>query len=97
MTLDSSQIQTLVNFLTDLFNALQGDTSALEKIASQGASQLTNAGIDITMEDLLKDNNDAVITRAHFAKHLVAAGVVKTKGLEYKSPLPFDEIIYYEA
>ena len=48
MTLDSSQIQTLVDFLTDLFNALQGDTSALEKIASQGASQLTNAGIDIT-------------------------------------------------
>ncbi len=48
MTLDSSQIQTLVDFLTDLFNALQGDTSALENIASQGASQLTNAGIDIT-------------------------------------------------
>lgn len=48
MTLDSSQIQTLVDFLTDLFNALQGDTSALENIASKGASQLTNAGIDIT-------------------------------------------------
>lgn len=48
MTLDSSQIQTLVDFLTNLFNALQGDTSALESIASQGASQLTNAGIDIT-------------------------------------------------
>ena len=27
----------------------------------------------------------------------ISSGVVKTKGLEYKSPLPFDEIIYYEA
>ena len=48
MTLDSAQIQTLVDFLTDLFNALQGDASALESIASKGATQLTNAGIDMT-------------------------------------------------
>lgn len=40
---------------------------------------LRNAGINITMDDLLKDNHEAVITRAHFAKYLVATGVVKTK------------------
>ena len=40
---------------------------------------LHNAGIDICMEDLMEDNDEAVITRAHFAKHLVKIGVVKTK------------------
>lgn len=40
---------------------------------------LQNAGIDISMEDLMEDNDEAVITRAHFAKHLVKTGVTKTK------------------
>lgn len=40
---------------------------------------LQNAGLNITMEDLLDGSNDTVITRAHFAKHLVAIGAVKTK------------------
>lgn len=40
---------------------------------------LRDAGLDITMEDMLKENEDAVITRAHFAKQLVAIGAVKTK------------------
>lgn len=45
----------------------------------QMVENLRNAGLNITFEDLLKDNEDAVITRAHFAKHLVAIGAVKTK------------------
>lgn len=40
---------------------------------------LRDAGLDITLEDMLKENEDAVITRAHFAKQLVAIGAVKTK------------------
>lgn len=40
---------------------------------------LQEAGIPITMETLSEDNNEAVITRAHFANHLVKAGAVKTK------------------
>lgn len=40
---------------------------------------LQNAGIKICMEDLMEDHNEAVITRAHFAKHLLKIGVVRTK------------------
>lgn len=40
---------------------------------------LQNVGIAITIEDLKRENEDTVITRAHFAKHLLETGVVKTK------------------
>lgn len=48
---------------------------------------LADAGIAITMEDLTKENGEAVITRAHFAKHLVETGVVKTKEDAFKKYL----------
>lgn len=35
-------------------------------------------GIQITLEELKEESNDAVITRAHFAKQLVRKGYVKT-------------------
>lgn len=40
---------------------------------------LRDAGIAITIDDLTKDNHETVVTRAHFAKHLLETGVVKTK------------------
>lgn len=40
---------------------------------------LQNAGLDITLEDLLFDAKDTVITRAHFARHLAAKGYVKDR------------------
>lgn len=42
-------------------------------------NNLKNAGLDISMEALTKEYGEAVITRAHFARHLVDIGAVKTK------------------
>lgn len=42
------------------------------------ADNLANAGIDITYEKLLKFCGDAIITRAHFGKYMVARGIVST-------------------
>lgn len=62
-------------FQTFLNTAKEGRLSRNRKMVLN----LQNAGIDISMEDLMEDNDEAVITRAHFAKHLVKIGVVKTK------------------
>lgn len=40
---------------------------------------LQAAGLDITVEDLLFGTGDTVITRAHFARHLLTKGYVKTR------------------
>ncbi|MDF2473064.1 MAG: hypothetical protein K0R21_846 [Anaerocolumna sp.] len=42
------------------------------------ASNLMNAGIDITVEKLRESEGNSVLTRAHFAKYLVEYGYVKT-------------------
>lgn len=42
------------------------------------ADNLANAGIDITYEKLLEFCGDAIITRAHFGKYMVARGIVPT-------------------
>lgn len=42
-------------------------------------ANLQRAGLDITMEDLLFDAKDTVITRAHFARHLIAKGYAKNR------------------
>lgn len=40
---------------------------------------LQKEGFDITMEELIKENPDSVITRAHFARYLVEHGMVKDR------------------
>ena len=42
------------------------------------AQNLRDAGIDISMEQLRKEEGDAVLTRAHFAKFLTSHGYTKT-------------------
>ncbi len=40
---------------------------------------LQNAGLDITLQDLVFDNPNTVITRAHFARHLIDRGYVRSR------------------
>ncbi len=42
-------------------------------------ANLQRAGLDITMDDLLFDAKETVITRAHFARHLIAKGYGKNR------------------
>ncbi len=42
-------------------------------------TNLANAGIDISAEALRKEEGDAVLTRAHFAKYLTSHGYTKNK------------------
>lgn len=46
-----------------------------------------NAGIPLTMEELLHGNPNSVITRAHFARVLVEKGVCKTKNEAFEKYL----------
>lgn len=48
---------------------------------------LNAAGISITLDDLCEDYNESVITRAHFAKHLLKTGVVKTQDEAFRKYL----------
>lgn len=41
-------------------------------------------GIDITLDDLLADNPDSIITRAHFARVLVQKGICKDKNAAFE-------------
>lgn len=41
-------------------------------------------GIDITFEELLADNPDSIITRAHFARVLVQKGICKDKNVAFE-------------
>ncbi len=55
---------------------------------------LQTAGLDITLNDLLFDAGDTVITRAHFARHLLAKGYVKTRDEAFRKYLD-DSTPYY--
>lgn len=46
-------------------------------------------GIQITMEDLVRDNTDTVVTRAHFARILVEKGYVTTVDQAFKRYLQY--------
>lgn len=47
-------------------------------------------GIDITLDDLLADNPDSIITRAHFARVLVQKGICKDKNAAFEHYLGVD-------
>lgn len=55
---------------------------------------LANSGIDISMEALLAVDANAVITRAHFAKHLVQTGAVKDNQEAFSKYLSEDSPYY---
>lgn len=66
---------------------------------------LQQEGFPITMEELLRENPDSVITRAHFAKYLVEHGLVKDRETVFKKYLgdgcrcyvPREKITPFEA
>lgn len=58
------------------------------------ADNLAAAGIDISVEQLYADNPDAVLTRAHFANHLLKHGYVKDKAEAFKKYLGEDTPYY---
>lgn len=55
---------------------------------------LRKAGIDITMEALLKDNPETVITRAHFAKFIIENNYVSAPGEAFTKYLNTDTPYY---
>lgn len=59
--------------------ALSGALKARDIRNERMVKNLQAAGIDITLEDLLFGAGDTVITRAHFARHLLERGYVKTR------------------
>lgn len=58
------------------------------------ASNLQKAGIDITVEKMREVDRDAVLTRAHFAKYMVAHGYVKTNQDAFTKYLNSDSPYY---
>ena len=58
------------------------------------ADNLAAAGIDISVEQLYANNPDAVLTRAHFANHLLKHGYVKDKAEAFKKYLGEDTPYY---
>ncbi|WP_313128412.1 PHP domain-containing protein [Anaerocolumna sp.] len=58
------------------------------------ASNLQRAGIDITVDKMRETEGDAVLTRAHFAKYMVAQGYVKTNQDAFTKYLNSDSPYY---
>lgn len=75
---------------TALSDALKARDIRNEKMVKN----LQNAGIDITIEELLFGTGDTVITRAHFARHLLAHGYVKTREEAFRKYLDSDTPYY---
>lgn len=59
--------------------ALAGALASRDTRNEKMVKNLQAAGLDITLEDLRFGAADTVITRAHFARHLLAKGYVKTR------------------
>ncbi|MBQ9119362.1 MAG: PHP domain-containing protein [Lachnospiraceae bacterium] len=68
----------------DLRGALNAAILARDTRNEKMVQNLQRAGLDITMADLLFDAKDTVITRAHFARHLIAKGYVKDRHEAFK-------------
>lgn len=69
-----------VDYKNDTFlNELDKLKQAREDRNRKMVQNFVNAGIPLTMEELLHGNPNSVITRAHFARVLVEKGICKTK------------------
>lgn len=66
--------ETNEKLLTSLQAAKENRTNRNKKMVHN----LRKEGIDISMETLVKDNPNAILTRAHFAKHMLNYGYVKS-------------------
>lgn len=66
--------ETNESLLTSLQAAKENRMNRNKKMADN----LRNGGIDISMEDLINDNPNAILTRAHFAKHMLKHGYVNS-------------------
>lgn len=73
-----------------LKSALDGAKEERNSRNEKMVQNFRNAGIEISMEDLLTENKGAVITRAHFAKHLVKKGYAKTPNDAFNQYLSSD-------
>lgn len=60
-------------FLAECKEAVEGRGRRNEQMVQN----LQKAGLSICMEDLKEGNPDTVVTRAHFARHLIKSGCVK--------------------
>jgi predicted metal-dependent phosphoesterase TrpH len=58
------------------------------------AANLQAAGLDISIEKIMEEDGDAVITRAHFAKFLIKHGYVKTNQEAFEKYLNSDSPYY---
>lgn len=70
-----------------LNKALEIAVASREQRNETMAKRLRDAGISITVEALRKEEPDAVITRAHFAKFLTENGYVRTKSEAFEKYL----------
>lgn len=64
---------------TTFLNELQKLKFAREERNRKMVQKFVDAGIDLTMEELLHGNDKSVITRAHFARVLVEKGICANK------------------
>lgn len=79
---------------SELLTALDSALAARDKRNEKMVKNLRDAGLDITMDDLLFGTSDTVITRAHFARHLLAKGYVKTTEEAFLKYLDIDTPYY---
>lgn len=79
---------------SELLTALDNALAARDKRNEKMVKNLQDAGLDITMDDLLFGTSDTVITRAHFARHLLAKGYVKTTEEAFLKYLDIDTPYY---
>ena len=77
-----------------LQNALNEALSERDRRNEKMVENLRRIGMDITMEDLLFGTKDTVITRAHFARCLIAKGYVKNSEEAFKKYLNSDTPYY---
>lgn len=64
---------------TALKTALSAAVDSRDARNEKMVKNLRTAGLEISLDDLLFGTNRTVITRAHFARHLLAKGYVKTR------------------
>lgn len=79
---------------TELAQALANARKKRDERNEKMAANLRKAGIDITIEKLQEEEEEAVITRAHFAKFMVKYGYCKTMADAFEKYLNSDTPYY---
>lgn len=88
---EGREVHILGLFVDHKDEVLKRNLSTMKKERDDRNSRIIElfqkAGIPVTMDDLIKDQPDCVITRAHFARYLVEKGYVKSKDEAFKKYL----------